>query len=320
MQTSINATIKPVINTQQAFETIDLDINRSTQQALETIGLDINRSYQSAWVKFLHPARPVMTPQLLEDFGTGLNTLNNIMKQDQASASSQQLQYLVLSSAREGVFNLGGDLEHFLDLITRQDKQGLSEYGHTCTDILARSMGGDEQRLCSIALVEGEALGGGFEAALAADVLIAEKRARFGFPETQFGLFPGMGAFSFLARKLAPALAKRLITSGRIHTAEELYDMGVVDVLVEDDRGEEMVHHYIRRRQQREGGFRAMDTIMNQHNPVTNSELESIVDLWVDTALQLDKHNLDMMRYLLKAQTKRWGTEQPQQDLMQKAA
>lgn len=301
MQASINT----AINTEQQFETIDIDINHS---------------YQAAWVKFLHPARPVMTTQLLEDFGAGLNMLNDITRVSPSSAGSHQLQYLVLSSAVEGVFNLGGDLEHFLDLITRQDHQGLSDYGHACTDILVRSMSGEEQCLCSIALVEGEALGGGFEAALAADVLIAEKRARFGFPETQFGLFPGMGAFSFLARKLSPALAKRLITSGRIHTAEELYDLGIVDVLVEDGRGEEMVHHYIRRRQQREGGFRAMDTIMNQHNPVTHQELESIVNLWVDTAMQLDKHNLDMMRYLLKAQTKRWGSEQPRRNFIQKAA
>jgi DSF synthase len=301
MQASINT----AINTEQPFETIDIDINHS---------------YQSAWVKFLHPGRPVMTTQLLEDFSTGLNMVNDLVQRDKTTASSQQIQYLVLSSAVEGVFNLGGDLEHFLDLITRQDRQGLSDYGHACTDILVRSMNGDEHRLCSIALVEGESLGGGFEAALAADVLIAEKRARFGFPETQFGLFPGMGAFSFLARKLTPALAKRLMTSGRIYTAEELYDMGVVDVLVEDGRGEEMVHHYIRRRQQREGGFRAMDTIMSQHNPVSHQELESIVDLWVDTALQLNKHNLDMMRYLLRAQTKRWGTEHLQQNDIQKAA
>lgn len=292
----------------------------NTQHQFETIEIDINNNYQSAWVKFLHPARPVMTTQLLKEFAAGLDIVNSLAQDDQTNAGSRQIQYLVLSSAVEGVFNLGGDLEHFLDLIARQDKQGLSEYGHSCTDILVRSMNGGEHRFCSIALVEGEALGGGFEAALAADVLIAEKRSRFGFPETQFGLFPGMGAFSFLARKLAPALAKRLITSGKVFTAAELYDLGVVDILVEDGRGEEMVHHYIRRRQQREGGFQALDSIMNQHNPVTHGELESIVELWVDTALQLNKHNLNMMRYLLKAQTIRWGVKHPQQDVMQNVA
>jgi len=291
-----------------------------TAPQFESIEVNFNHSYQSAWIKFLHPGRPVMTAQLLEDFDAGLGMINRIARQSQTVRDAKPVKYLILSSALEGVFNLGGDLEHFLNLITRQDKQGLSKYAHACTDILVRSMSGHEQRPCTIALVEGESLGGGFEAALAADVMIAEKRARFGFPETQFGLFPGMGAFSFLARKLAPALAKRLITSGRIYTAEELYDLGVVDILAEDGTGEEIVHHYIRRRQQREGGFKAMDTLMDQHNPVTSHELESIVDLWVDTALHLKKPNLDMMRYLLKAQTKRWGAKPVQQDIMRKVA
>ena len=292
------------------------------KQSFETIDIDVNHKQQSAWVRFLHPGRPVMTTQLLKDFSQGLDRINQLAQSDSMDGNTEQVEYLVLSSAIEGVFNLGGDLEHFLELITSQDKKALSEYAHACTDILVRSMNGNKNNLCSIALVEGEALGGGFEAALAADVLIAEKRARFGFPETHFGLFPGMGAFSFLSRRLTPALAKRLITSGNVYTAQELYDMGVVDLLVEDGRGEEMVRLYIQKRQHREGGFRAMDSIMDQNNPVTHEELEEIVDMWVDTAMQLKKNNLDMMRYLLKAQVKRWGqsTGPLHQELIQRVA
>ena len=50
--------------------------------------------------------------------------------------------------------------------------------------------------------MQGECLGGGFEAALSSDVIVAEKSARFGFPEILFNLFPGMGAYSFLERKI----------------------------------------------------------------------------------------------------------------------
>ena len=48
----------------------------------------------------------------------------------------------------------------------------------------------------TISLVQGDALGGGFEAALCGDIIIAEKQARFGFPEVLFNLFPGMGAYN----------------------------------------------------------------------------------------------------------------------------
>ena len=102
--------------------------------------------------------------------------------------------------------------------------------------------------MTSIALVQGDALGGGFEAALSATVLIAEESSRMGFPEILFNLFPGMGAFSFLSRKIGRRAAEEMITSGTIYSARQLYDMGVIDVLTPDGTGEAAVHGFIRKR------------------------------------------------------------------------
>jgi len=278
---------------------------------LDTVALAIDRSHQAVRIRFLHPGRPAITRQLLEELRSSQDIIASICVQDRKLPREERLRYLVMSSELPGIFCLGGDLELFLELIRAGDRDSLAEYAHACTDILYRNLSGGDEKLCTISLVEGEALGGGFEAALAADVIIAEKRARFGFPETQFGLFPGMGAFSFLARRISPSLAKRMITSGNIYTAEELYELGVVDLLAEDGRGEEMLHHYIKRRQAREGGYQAMDRIMDEYNPVTREELFRIVDLWVDTAMELQEKNLSMMNYLLKAQQKRWGERNP---------
>ena len=134
---------------------------------------------------------------------------------------------------------------YFISLIREGDRDGLYEYGKTCIDILYPSYTGYGLPFTSIALVQGEALGGGFEAALAAKVIVAEEGSTFGFPETLFGLFPGMGAFTFLARRLSPALAKRMIASGKVYTAEELYNLGVVDVLAEPGRGDAAIQQYI---------------------------------------------------------------------------
>ena len=277
---------------------------------LDCIELNIDRNHQASRIRFLHPGRPVITGTFLKDLETAQDLLSTICEQDQALPREERLHYLVMSSRLPGVFCLGGDLELFLELIRSGDRQRLTAYAHTCMEIAHRNLSGDDGKLCTISVVEGEALGGGFEMALAADVVIAEKRARFGFPETQFGLFPGMGAFSFLARRISPALAKRMITSGNIYTAAELYEMGVVDLLAEDGKAEEMLHHYIKRRQSREGGYLAMDKIMAEHNPVSREELFRIVDLWVDTALALSEKNLTMMNYLFKAQSKRWGQKE----------
>ncbi len=273
---------------------------------LDSIELGIDRSHQAIRIRFLHPGRPVITTRFLEDLQTAQDLMATLCKQDQALPSAERLRYLVMSSRLPGVYCLGGDLGLFLELIRSGDRERLTAYAHTCMEIAHRNLSGGDNKLCTISLVEGETLGGGFEMALAADVVIAEKRARFGFPETQFGLFPGMGAFSFLARRISPALAKRLITSGNIYTAAELYEMGVVDLLADDGKGEEMLHHYIKRRQSREGGYFAVDKIMAEHSPISRAELFRIVDLWVDTAMELPEKNLTMMNYLLKAQSKRW--------------
>ncbi len=278
---------------------------------LETLALDIDRSLQVAYLNFLHPGRPVFTRRLLEDFGRMQQLLANLSRQEAREPESRRLRYLVLGSKLEDVFCLGGDLALFIDLIEQRDTEALSAYAHACTNLLQRNLAGHDGGLSLISLVQGQALGGGFETALAADVIIAERRARFGFPEIQFGLFPGMGAFSFLARRITPALAKRMIIGGRIHTAEELYEMGIVDYLAEDGHGEELLRHYLRKRRDREGGYGAMERIVAQHEAIPFQEIEQIVDLWVDTAMALGEKNLAMMRFLLKAQQERWGETQP---------
>ena len=64
--------------------------------------------------------------------------------------------------------------------------------------------------------------GGGFEHALTNDVIIAERGSRMGLPEVLFNMFPGMGAYSFLDRKIGQKLAEEVISSGKVYSAEEM--------------------------------------------------------------------------------------------------
>jgi len=149
----------------------------------------------------------------------------------------EQVNYFVLSSATEGVFCLGGDLSLFKQLILAKDREHLVSYGRLCIDNLWLFYNA-QSPITTISLVQGQAMGGGLESALSAHVLIAEKSALMGFPEVLFNLFPGMGALSHLARKVGMPLAEKMVKSGKIYTGEELYQMGVVDVLAEDGMGE----------------------------------------------------------------------------------
>ena len=159
------------------------------------------------------------------------------------------LRYLVLGSRFPGIFNLGGDLDLFAGFIAAGDREGLVSYGRACVSILHNNMRRLDLPLITIALVQGDALGGGFEAALSFNVIVAERGARFGLPEIAFGLFPGMGAHCLLSRKLGLARTEQMMLSNRLYSAEEMYEMGIVHVLAEPGCGEEAVRAYVAQQQ-----------------------------------------------------------------------
>ena len=110
-----------------------------------------------------------------------------------APGPGERLPHVVLASDA-GVFNLGGDLELFARLIEARDRDGLLAYARSCVRGVHAFHAGLGARAHSIALVQGDALGGGFEAALSCHTIVAESGVGMGLPEVLFDLFPGMGA------------------------------------------------------------------------------------------------------------------------------
>src|SRR2546421_2762693 len=166
--------------------------------------------------------------------------------------------HYVLASRVPRVFNLGGDLALFVLLIKARDREALAHYAKLCIDnMYPRIHNFFSATLTKIALVQGDALGGGFECALASDVIVAEESAQLGFPEILFNLFPGMGAYSLLSRRIGMRAAEELILSGRILPAAELRKMGVVDVLAKDGEGASAVREWITKNARRRNGMQA---------------------------------------------------------------
>ena len=224
-------------------------------------------------------------------------------------AQTHQIRYGVIASRTPNIFNLGGDLALFRNAIKSRDRIALRVYGERCIDVLLpwhQNCGGE---ITTLSLVQGEALGGGFEGALSASVLVAEESSRLGFPEILFNLFPGMGAFSFLSRKVGRQAAERIITSGTVYSARELYDMGVVDVITPDGTGEAAVYSYIRKHAKQGNGRRAFERARGEVEPVTRDEMIRVLDVWVDAAMRLEERDLRMMERLVRAQESRAQAE-----------
>ncbi len=218
------------------------------------------------------------------------------------------LRHFVLASDAVA-YNLGGDLDLFTRLIREGNRDLLLTYAQRCVEgvhHLHTGFGGDVR---SIALIQGDALGGGLEMALACHTIVAEEGCGMGLPEVLFGLFPGMGAYSFLCRRVSPQLAEKIILDGRIYSSEEMHALGVVDVLVKKGEGRAAVDDMIRHQQRLPQSYLAMNAARNLAQSVSYDELLEITKVWVDSALALGDRSLRTMDRLIKAQTRRAGLD-----------
>jgi DSF synthase len=267
--------------------------------ALRQLETSWDEDNATLWTFMRPEGRPSFNPPMLRDFQAWQDGIVA-----RFGSRGETLRYLVLGSRFPGVFCLGGDLALFADLIRRQDRGALVSYGRACVRILHRNMRSLDLPIVTIGLVQGDALGGGFVALMSFNVIVAERGAKFGLPETAFGLFPGMGAHSFLVRRLGVARAEQMILSCASYTAEQMYDLGLVQVLAEPGEGEAAVRAYIRQNRRRHSGQCAIYNATRSAAPLALRELEAIVDLWADAALRLNEQDLKLMLRLVAAQTR----------------
>ncbi|MCA1661715.1 MAG: crotonase/enoyl-CoA hydratase family protein [Novosphingobium sp.] len=249
---------------------------------------------------FMRPAgRPSFTPPMLGDFEDWQKLILEGFGEGRAP-----LRYLVLGSRAPGVYCFGGDLELFHRLIQAGDRAGLVRYGYRCVEILHRNIHALDLPILTIGLVQGAALGGGFEALLSFDHVIAERSATFGLPEVMFGLFPGMGAHAILSRKLGSAAADRIILSNKTYSAAEMHDLGIVHQLADDGEGVVATREFFARNGRRHAGMVGAKRAMRESTHVPLAELKRIVDHWAEAALQLREQDLKVMQRLAGAQAK----------------
>src|ERR687897_463562 len=132
---------------------------------------------------------------------------------------------IIVTGAGERAFIAGADIRA-MSVMDPIEAKRFSEIGHAAMALLDRSP------IPTIAAVNGYALGGGCEVAIACDIRVAAANATFGFPEVGLGILPGMGGTQRLPRLIGPALAKELIFTGRRISAKVAREIGLVNRVV----------------------------------------------------------------------------------------
>ncbi len=251
---------------------------------------------------WMHPApRPCLNARLIDELVRLQHQLTTTYK-TQHPDSIWPFRHLILASKTPGIYNLGGDLNLFKDCIISKDRNRLKDYAYKCINLVHGNINNLDLPITTVSLVQGQALGGGFETALSSDIIIAERSSQLGFPEILFNLFPGMGAYNLLTRRVGSALAERIILSGKTYTAVELHEMGIIDVLADDGTGVQTTEDYMHSHNQSHNTIRSIKKIRQIVHPISRQTLYDIVDIWIEAAMDLSVKDLSKMERLLHLQ------------------
>ncbi|WP_414149761.1 crotonase/enoyl-CoA hydratase family protein [Enterobacter sp. BNK-18] len=250
------------------------------------------------WMMLRAQPRPCFNHALIEE----IMNLSWLVRQ-----SGYLVDFWVTGSLVPEMYNAGGDLQFFVECILNGRREALRAYARACVDCVHAASRGFDTGAVSLAMVEGSALGGGFEAALAHHFVLSQRDARLGFPEIAFNLFPGMGAYSLVARRAGMKLAEELIYKGESHTAEWYEQHGLVDVLFEPGQSYVSVRTFIDTLRPKLNGVRAMLRARTRVLQLPRSELMDITEDWVDAAFCLEPKDIAYMERLVMLQNRHHG-------------
>jgi enoyl-CoA hydratase/3-hydroxyacyl-CoA dehydrogenase len=168
--------------------------------------------------------------------------IHELDKQFTAADSNPNVKAVVLEGAGKA-FVAGADVQYFIQKINQNkidDICAFTRYGHSVLNKI------DSSKKLVIAKLDGLALGGGAEIALAADAIIATEKGSIGFPETGIGIYPGLGGTQRTTRYIGKELAKYLIFTGKILDAKTAASIGLIEYIVAPDEIDSTISEFIR--------------------------------------------------------------------------
>ena len=278
------------------------EIYSPPRRQYQQIVQDYNPSLKALWTYMKPKGVPCFNLDMLEELHHSVHQLELHNGKYLFEDQWQPVDYCIIGSKHPKVFNLGGDLSLFLELIKTRNREALMHYGRLCIEGLHTRISGYKSSVITITMLQGDAFGGGLEFALSSNIIVAEQGTRLGFPEILFNLFPGMGAYTLLYRKVGMKITEELITSGNTYTAEDLMKMGVVDALVPSGEAEKFIFELIQKQKKHVNATKSVFECRRHTNQIKYEEFEMIINTWVDAALKLNDQNLAIMRRLIYSQ------------------
>ena len=271
---------------------------RSVTGALPQIDLAYEPNIYTLWITLKPEPKPVFTLTCGESVLAVLRAIVELWPDPSRSP--------VLFLAYRGVgqvYALGGDLDFYLDCLARNDRAALEYYAHLAVDIMGMNAASLGNRVITMATIHGKALGGSIDPPRSCNIMIAEEKAQFGYPEVVFNHFP-IAAVPILSRRVGLVTAQKILMSGDEYSAQQFYDMGVVDAVVAQGTGEAAVRDYAERSISSHSARVALFSEFCRQAGDLEHDLAHAADIWIDHILKLRPIDIAKLQRIVKIQDK----------------
>ena len=259
---------------------------------------------KAIWIYLRPKNRSVLTLSMIKSGYEVQNAIIDYFK-NSSVIDKYPIRYLIIASHSDGVFSFGGDLKHFLSLIKYRKRDELLEYTKLSVDNLYLYKTNLSLPIQTISFLQGNAFGGGFELALSCSYIVANESIKLGFPESRFNLYPGIGGYTFLSNALGMNLADRIIREGKIYTAQQMYQWGLVSALAKDGDELNELKRFIKNLDRSCHTVNLLSRAKKIANPISYDELYLIAKEWANMIYSLSDKEIRTLERLVNSQKNR---------------
>ncbi|WP_103863588.1 crotonase/enoyl-CoA hydratase family protein [Aquimarina sp. I32.4] len=229
---------------------------------------------------------------------------------DYFSHPDRPVKFIVSTLGDNDLYSMRNDLSFVTNSIISKDKSALTLYGYLSVEAMYQIYNSFGLKALTVAFVEEDIFGGAFECALAHDFIVAEEQVEFSLPENKlFNMFPGMGAYSLLYRKLNTRDADVILTDRRVYKGRDLYDFGCINKIVEKSSSVKMLFSYIEKIKERFNFEYYHTQCKKSVFSLTKKELLNVTDLWVEAYMDIHPSDLYRMEVMENEQSRKVKVE-----------
>lgn len=250
------------------------------------------------WCILKSSLSPTFSPLLLQNIRTFQDSVAQYCMQ-----SAEKPKYMVWLSDNQKIFSLGLDLGHIYQSVINKNEDELRKYLELCIDVLyINIMKLEIDPLITISLMRGKTYGGGFEAALTSDIIVAEPNVRCSFPGLQYNLLPSIGTLRILFKRFPQEALEALLLGGKSLHADDLQHYKIVNMVSKINEGEADIHKLIKKINERHDIYSAVYKAIRANYIITQTELEEFKESWIQMTMNLRSSDLSKLERIVRAQ------------------